>query len=161
MIFYEKNISGRDKELEEYTRQIVAGSLLNESVRGLIEVLFRHYCEKNFEPFSIILLDGMAEKIETILREEKRSTDILVKIDGMENRYALVCLETKVEGGFFFAQRLMRRFKTAFVEDIYMVVADIRDDDYDAMEILCTISDMMEETKKKKKKGEVILHSFR
>jgi len=58
--------------------------------------------------FTYILISADDENFESFLHEEKRDTDILIPIDEKQILYAIVCQETDIEGGYRFAERIIR-----------------------------------------------------
>ena len=160
MIFFDSNGPGRDETLDEATRRILSAAMFYESTKSVLDVLFCNYCAEKIAPFSVVFLEAESENIEELLKEEKRFSDILIRIDACYNRYVLVCLDTKVQGGFFFAQRLMRRLKTVFAKSIYMVVTDIRSCEFKPAQIACALTDAMAKAKTEKREGEVVVYTY-
>ena len=65
----------------------------------------------NRENLESILLHRSERSIETLLRKEKRETDLLIPIDKEKNIYVIICQETKIEGGYIFSERLIRELE--------------------------------------------------
>ena len=110
--------------------------------------------------FSVIFATAEGFDMQALFAQEKRYSDILVKIDEVEDTYALVCLETPVEGGFQFAQRLLRHMKTGFAERVYMAVVDVRSATYSAEEVISKMLEIYYDAKAKRREGEAVLFSM-
>ncbi len=152
----------RSETLHEDVNRVLLSAAMLQSLRSLVEATMRLYKRKS-EPtyFSLIAVYAATEDLEALLAKEKRTSDILVAIDGMRNHYALLCLDTKVQGGFHFAQRLMHRLKTTFAEEAYIVAADVRNMENDTGDIVTALADTLWEARTTRKNGEVILRSLR
>lgn len=70
--------------------------------------LMLYFLDRKGIKFTYILMQVDDNDFESFLRKEKRATDILVPIDTEEKLYAIVCQETNIEGGYHFAERIIR-----------------------------------------------------
>lgn len=155
-----KKGEARDANVAEAVRRIVLGKRMYDKLESLMKSALLLQCKRK-EPFVVILIsaaEGYA--LKSLLVEQKRALDILVEVDAAANCYALMCLDTKVEGGFQFAQRLLRFMKTGFAEEIYMVVADVRSKHHGTSAVLGTLIETYFDAIDAKREGEVILRSF-
>jgi len=56
--------------------------------------------------FSAIVISADIGKLGDFLKKKKRKTDLLFPIDEEKEIYAMLCQETRVDGGFYFVERL-------------------------------------------------------
>lgn len=116
----------RKKKLTFNAKEIVLAVKMIEELEKTIEVVYHLMEHEGVESFVLLLLT--AEKIELfkLLDGEKRDTDILFKIDKEENIYVMLCQDTKVDGGYHFAQRVIRNILAQKGENIYCAEVEVR-----------------------------------
>jgi hypothetical protein len=149
----------RSEAIAEAADRIVTGTKVFEALEALLKSTTVLQCRRN-EPFVVILVSAESYDIRSLLIEEKRASDILVEVDAQNNLYAVVCLDTKVEGGFQFAQRLSRFMKTDDARAVYMVAADVRHRRHNADTVIGTLIETYFDAIDEGREGEVILRSF-
>jgi hypothetical protein len=149
----------RSEGIVEAVSRIMMGTKVYEALDTLVKSTIVSQCRRN-EPFVVILTSAESYDIRSLLINEKRASDILVEVDAQSNLYAVICLDTKVEGGFQFAQRLSRFMTTDGARSVYMVAADVRHRRYGADVVIGTLIETYFDAMDKGREGEVILRSF-
>ena len=76
--------------------------------------------------FVLMLMTAKDIDLQALLTEEKRDTDILFEIDKEESLYVMLCQDTKVDGGYRFAERIIRNILLDNGNDIYCTELEIR-----------------------------------
>ncbi len=109
--------------------------------------------------FTIALISANNIKLKKHISNNKRSTDILIKID--KNFYALLCQDTEVDGGYYFMQRLVKTIQEAGGKDIYCAEIEIKNTDHKIQEIIFRLLNMYQRTKAKKADGEISFYALR
>ena len=149
----------RDPRMINKIESVLLNAKVYEALHPLICVVNQQRKYQK-DTFVIILANALEFDVKNLFLEQKRFSDILVEIDENRACYALVCLDTKVEGGFHFAQRLLRHMKTGFAKDIYMAVVDVRGGNHSADDILFTLMDIHSKAMLMGRQGEAVLHSM-
>jgi len=91
-----------------YTEEeLLFGIKMMEGLSKITDMLLYFLDRKNIK-FTYIIIQVDDETFGSLLREQKRTTDILISIDEEKGVYAIVGQETDVEGGYHFAERIMR-----------------------------------------------------
>jgi len=125
-----------------------------------IELMYYLMERENEESFVIIFLSGTGVEIESIIKLEKRDTDLLYTLDKGSNLFALICQETKVDGAYRFAERLMRNLVLNNASEIYCSELEVRSTKHPVQEVIFKSIENYNKMKKDKKENEIIFHSL-
>ena len=79
---------------------------LYESCEIPLEILYHLMKSKKLQSFSAIIVQSKYPDFGSFLERNKRKTDFLFRIDERQNAFAMLCQETRVDGGFYFIKRL-------------------------------------------------------
>ena len=93
--------------IEYSEKELLLGLKIMDRLEKVTDMML-YFLDRQHIKFTYILICAADEDFETFLQEEKRDTDILVPIDEKQTLYAIVCQETDIEGGYRFAERLIR-----------------------------------------------------
>ncbi|MEO1953857.1 MAG: hypothetical protein ABGW74_04055, partial [Campylobacterales bacterium] len=96
-----------------------------------IDILYYLMDRGEGRAFVIVMFSAKCLNVDHILKKEKRNTDILFEIDKEKSIYAIVCQDTKVDGGYRFAQRIMSKMIEEDARDIYLTELEVRTNKYD------------------------------
>ena len=110
--------------------------------------------------FVVMLVSAKNIDVETLLSKEKRDTDILFEIDEAESLYAIICQNTKVDGGYYFAERVLRNMILDKGEDIYCTQLEVRTTVLNIKYVILKLIETFLESKQDKKQGEIIFKSL-
>ena len=88
-------------------KELLLGLNMIDRLEKITDMML-YFLDRQHIKFTYILMCASDENFESFLREEKRDTDILVPIDEKQTLYAIVCQETDIEGGYRFAERIIR-----------------------------------------------------
>jgi hypothetical protein len=110
--------------------------------------------------FVIILLSTKCKKTTEMLKNEKRDTDILFEIDGGNGIYAIICQDTKVDGGYRFAERIMKKLRENDAKDTYLTELEVRTTEYDIKYVIFKLIEMHIKSKIAKKEQEIVFNSL-
>lgn len=88
------------------------------------------------DPFVILFISAEDIDLEEILYEEKRDTDILFKIDKERHLFSIICQETKVDGAYRFAERLLNVVVDKGGTFVYCSELEVRSSKYAINEII-------------------------
>ncbi|MEA3455822.1 MAG: hypothetical protein U9R26_04895 [Campylobacterota bacterium] len=87
--------------------ELLLGLKMMDSLEKVTNMM-SYFLDKQHIKFTYILICADDENFESFLRKEKRDTDLLIPIDKKQTLYAIVCQETDIEGGYRFAERIIR-----------------------------------------------------
>jgi recombinational DNA repair protein RecR len=125
-----------------------------------IELMYYLMDREREKPFVILLISAENIELESLLSQEKRDTDLLFTIDESKNIYALICQETKVDGAYRFAERLLRTLVLNNAHSIYCTEMEIRSTKYAIKEVIFKSIESYITANKEKKEGEIIFRSL-
>jgi hypothetical protein len=74
-----------------------------------LELLYHLLSSQRLHSFSIIVIQTVMEDFGTFLKNHKRKTDLLFKLDAGKGISVLFCQETQVDGGYYFLRRLTEK----------------------------------------------------
>jgi hypothetical protein len=110
--------------------------------------------------FVVMLISAEECNVEEILEAQKRNTDILFEIDKEESIYAIICQDTKIDGGFHFGERVMRYLTHHDAKDPYCIELEVRATTHDVKYIIFRLIETYIAAKQKKQSGEIIFKTL-
>ena len=105
---------------------IALAAKMLDKLTSTIDIMY--YLMERGEERAFVVMLVTAENIDVkkSLAEEKRTTDILFKIDKKESLYAIICQDTKIDGGYHFADRVVRNMLLSKGKNIYCTQLEVR-----------------------------------
>jgi hypothetical protein len=146
----------REEEVELLTEMYGKLSLTLEFLYYLIE-------RERENAFVMILLEIPTQKnvdAEEMLRFNKRATDLLFPIDKEKNLFVLLCQGTMIEGGYRFAERLVRSVIKEISSSPYIVEVEVKTTKYDIKTLIFTAVELYLKAKKEGCTGKVVYKSL-
>jgi hypothetical protein len=146
----------REEEIELLTEIYDKLSLTLEFLYYLME-------RERENAFVVILLDlpsGKPVDKEAMLRFNKRATDLLFPIDKEKNLFVMLCQGTMIEGGYRFAERLMRTVIKEISASPYIVEVEVKTTKYDIKTLIFTVVELYLKAKKEQLTGKVVYKSL-
>jgi len=137
----------------------LAVKVLNE-LKDTIDIMYYLMQHEEEHSFVIVLLSAKDMNVKKLLKQEKRDTDMIFKINKKKSIYALICQETKVDGGYRFAQRLIDRMTESGAEEIYCSELEIATTKYTPEDIVFKLIDMYIKAKHENKISEITFNSL-
>ncbi len=139
---------------------IMLALAMNNKLEKPMELLYYLMIREKETPFVLILLSAQDIALETILKQEKRDTDLLFEIDKEKNLYVLLCQETKVDGGYRFAERLVRTLVLDNAHSIYCTEIEVRSTKYNIKEVIFKAIESYISARSQGKEKEIIFRSL-
>jgi hypothetical protein len=131
-----------------------------KDIENTIDMMY-YLMERNSENnFVLMLISANNVDLKALLKKEKRDTDIVYNVGEDECVCAMLCQETKVDGGYRFAERLINNIILDKGEDIYCAEIEVRMSKYSAKDIIFRVVDAFIKARQEKKSGEIIFHSL-
>ena len=110
--------------------------------------------------FVVMLLSAQNVDMKVLLTKEKRNTDILFQIDEEASLYAIICQDTKIDGGYHFAERVMHSMTSNNAEDIYCTQLEVRTTAHNIKYVIFKLIETFIKAKQDKKHGEIIFRTL-
>ncbi|WP_309498659.1 hypothetical protein [Sulfurovum sp.] len=148
-----KNIKFNGKEIE------LAAKML-ETLQTTIEIVYYLMENENEESFVLMLITANDIDLQALLAREKRDTDILFEIDKEEALYVILCQDTKVDGGYRFAERIIRNILLDKGNKIYCTELEIKATHYGPKKVILKLLETFIKSKQMNKSGEIIFRSL-
>ncbi|MEA3491139.1 MAG: hypothetical protein U9R27_04490 [Campylobacterota bacterium] len=86
--------------------QLLLGIDMVDKLKTITEMML-YFLDQRQIKFTYILIRSDSDDFEAFLKEEKRDTDVLISL-AEKGLFVIVCQETDIEGGYRFAERLVR-----------------------------------------------------
>jgi len=127
-----------------------------EDTLDLMFYLMNRSAENNF-----VLMIITAENVDlkAIVEKEKRNTDIVYDVNKEECVCAVICQETKVDGGYRFAERIIKNIRLNNGEDIYCSEIEVKTTKYSSKDIIFRVVDGFVKARQEEKSGEIVFKS--
>lgn len=150
----------RKKNLRFSESDIKLALTVLERLEKPLELLYYLMKREHERPFVIMLLSARKVELEKLIELEKRDTDLLFEIDKDHALYALICQETKIDGGYRFAERFHRTLESENAENIYSVEIEVGSTRYEIKEVVFKLIETYMKAISEEREGEIIFHSL-
>ena len=131
-----------------------------DKLQTTIDVIYYLMEHENEQSFVLMLVTANDVDLNTLLDKQKRDTDILFEIDKEEPLYVMLCQDTKVDGGYHFAQRVISNIQSENGNDVYCTVVEVKSTHYSPKKIILKLLETFIKSKQMKKSGEIIFRSL-
>ena len=111
------------------------------------------------QSFVLVLLSANDIDLHALLTNEKRETDILFEIDPEESIYVMLC-HTKVDGGYRFAERVIRNIQLDEGTDIYCTELEVRVRHYSPKQVVLKLLETFVKSKQMNKSNEIVFRTL-
>ena len=140
--------------------EIVLTVTLMEKLKNAIDIVYYLMEHKDGDTFVLLLINAQNVELGTLLNDEKRESDILFEIDKEKSIYALLCQDTKVDGGYRFAERMIGNIVSKEGKDIYCAELEVRSTTYKLRDVMLKLVETFIKAKQEGKSGEIIYKSL-
>ena len=139
---------------------IVLTSTLMDKLTNAIDIVYYLMDHQNEETFVLLLIKAQNVELEVLLEAEKRDSDILFEIDKEKSIYAMLCQDTKVDGGYRFAERMIGNIVSNEGTDIYCAELEVRSTNYKLRGVILKLVETFIKAQQEGKSGEIIYKSL-
>ena len=140
--------------------EISLAAKLVDKITSTIDIMYYLMNRGEERAFVVMLISAQNIDLKTLLTKEKRNTDILFEIDEAESLYAIICQNTKIDGGYYFAERVLRNMILDKGEDIYCTQLEVRTTTHDIKYVILKLIEIFIESKQDKKQGEIVFRTL-
>ena len=137
----------------------LAVKMLDE-LQTTIDIIYYLMEQEKEQSFVLMLLTAKEVDLNTLLNKEKRETDILFEIDKEESIYVMLCQDTKVDGGYRFAERVIRNIQLDEGIDIYCTELEVRATHYSTKQVVLKLLETFVKSRLLNKSDEIIFRSL-
>jgi len=131
-----------------------------DKLSSTIDIMFFLMERKEENNFVTMLVSAQSIDLKGLIDKEKRDTDIMFEIDAEEPLYAIICQDTKIDGGYHFAERLVRNAVTSGGEKVYCTELEVRTTAHKIKYIIYRLMELYLQTKQAKKDGEIVFKTL-
>ena len=139
---------------------IVLTVTLMEKLKNAIDIVYYLMEHQDEDTFVLLLISAQNTELEPLLEKEKRDSDILFEIDKKKSIYTMLCQDTKVDGGYRFAERIISNITSKAGTDIYCVELEVRTTNYKLRDVTLKLVETFIKAKQEGKSGEIIYKSL-
>ena len=152
----EKRVNG----LKYNGHEIEIAARLMEKLQTTIDIIYYLMDHENEQAFVLMLLTAKDVDLSVLLEKEKRDTDILFEIDKEDSLYAMLCQDTKVDGGYRFAERVIRNIQSNEGKEIYCTELEVRATHYTTRHVVLKLLETFVKSKHEKTSDEIVFRSL-
>ena len=150
---------GRKNNLRYTAKEINFAVNMVKQLEDALDMMFYLMDRSSENSFVLMLIVADNVDLKTLLEREKRDTDIVYDIDKEECVCAMICQETKVDGGYRFAERIIRNIIIDKGENIYCAEIEVRTSKFSAKDIIFRLVDAFVKARQEEKSGEIVFKS--
>jgi hypothetical protein len=150
----------RNNQLGYTDKEILLAVNMIKELSDAIDLMFYLMNRNKENTFVLILITAKDADLKEILLREKRNTDIVYDVYSEENVYAILCQETKVDGGYRFVERIIDKIQDVKGKEIYCSKIEVRTTMYPSKDIIFRVLDSFVKARKSGKSGEIIFKSI-
>ncbi len=154
MVMYERR---NKNELTFHEDEIKLAKMIMDEGRTTLEFLYYLMNHKGELSFTLILLsaDNM-KNMQSLVKQWKRETDILLEIDKESNIYMIICQSTDIVGGKKFGEILMSNIYM-YNSLSYCVETEVKTTFYSVQEVIFKMVEQYIEIKHYKESNKVFI----
>ncbi len=139
---------------------IVLAAKMLETLNNTIDIIYYLMDRGDERSFVVMLVSADNIDIKALLAQQKRDTDILFEIDEASSLYAVICQDTKIDGGYHFAERVLRHMKEGNAEEVYCTELEVRTTTHNIKYVIFKVLETFIQSKADGRSGEVIFKSL-
>lgn len=125
-----------------------------------IEMVYYLMERDNVDTFVLMLTTAKDANLETLLEAEKRDTDILFEVDKAQSVYVMLCQDTKVDGGYRFAERVIKTIEDNNGKEVYCTQLEVRSTRNPVKMLVFKLLESYLKARRSEKTSEIIYNSL-
>jgi len=151
---------GRQNNLRYTEKDINIAVNMIKQIKDALDLMFYLRERSQDHSFVLMLITANNMDLKKLLEYEKRDTDIVYDIDDEECICAVICQETKVDGGYRFAERIIRNILLDKGTNVYCSEIEVRTSKYSAKDVIFSVVDGFVKARQKDCSGEIVFKSI-
>jgi hypothetical protein len=158
-------MSTRENEIRKHSlrfnaNEIVLAVDLIEKMEKTIDVVYYLMEHEDVESFVLLLMTAKNIDMHALLEYEKRDTDILFEVNKEKSTYVMLCQDTKVDGGYHFAERIIKNIISKEGTDVYCAEVEVRSTRYLVKNVIFKLIETFMKAKSDNKSSEIVYKSL-
>ncbi len=141
-------------------KDIVLAVHMIEKLEKTIELVYYLMELGDEESFVLMLMTAKDVDIYKILDDGKRDTDVLFQIDKEEDIYVMLCQDTKVDGGYHFAERIIKDILRKKGTGIYCTELEVRTTKHQVKHVIMKLIEIFIKSKLENKTNQIVYKSL-
>lgn len=141
-------------------KEIELAAKMLDRLETTIDIVYYLMENENEQSFVLMLMTAKDVDLNTLLNKEKRDTDILFEIDKEESLYVMLCQDTKVDGGYRFAERVIHAIQSDNGSAIYCTELEIRTTHHSPKKVVLKLLETFLKSKQMDKMDEIVFRSL-
>lgn len=157
-----REYENRKNSLRFNGKEIQLAATMLDTLQTTIDIVYYLMEHEVEQTFVLMLVTAKEIDLGTLLDNEKRDTDILFEIDKDKEDplYVMLCQDTKVDGGYHFAQRIIRNIQSNNGSDIYCTELEIRSRNYSPKQVVLKLLETFIKSKQTNQSDEIVFRSL-
>ena len=139
---------------------IALAAKMLDALTNTIDIIYYLMDRGDERSFVVMLVSAENIDVQALLAEQKRDTDILFEIDEEASVYAVICQDTKIDGGYHFAERVFRHMKSGDAAELYCTELEVRTTTHDIKYVIFKVLETFIQSKVDGRSDEVIFKSL-
>ena len=140
--------------------EVVLAVNMIEKLEKTIELIYYLMELGDEESFVLMMMTAKDVDIYKILDDGKRDTDILFQIDKEEDIHVMLCQDTKVDGGYHFAERIIKDILRKKGTAIYCTELEVRSTNHHVKHVITKLIEIFMKSKLENKTSEIVYKSL-
>ena len=153
-----ENDAGRNVKFDG--NDIALAAKMLDELSTTIEIVYYLMNRGEERSFVVMLVTAEECDVGSIIAEQKRNTDILFELDKEKEIYAVICQDTKIDGGYHFGERVMRHLKMSAAKNPYCIELEVRNTTYDIKYIVFKVIETFLQAKEEERFGEIVFKTL-
>ena len=155
-----REYENRTNSLRFNGKEIQLAAKMLDQMQTTIDIVYYLMDHEDEQSFVLMLLSAKDIDMGALLDKEKRDTDILFEIDKEDSLYVMLCQDTKVDGGYRFAERIIRNIQLDNGNDIYCTELEIRSTHYSPKQVILKLLETFIKSKHTNQSNEIVFRSL-
>lgn len=141
-------------------KEIQLATKMLDTLQTTIDIVYYLMEHEEEQTFVLMLISAKELDLGTLLDYEKRDTDILFEIDKEDSLYVMLCQDTKVDGGYHFAERIIQNIQSNNGSEIYCTELEIRSTHYSPKHVILKLLETFIKSKQENQSDEIVFRSL-
>jgi len=155
-----REYENRKNSLRFNGKEIQLAAKMLDMLQTTIDIVYYLMEHEEEQAFVLMLVTAKELDLGTLLENEKRETDILFEIDKGDSLYVMLCQDTKVDGGYHFAERIIQNIQANEGKDIYCTELEIRSTHYSSKHVILKLLETFIKSKQENQTDEIVFRSL-
>ena len=155
-----REYENRTNSLRFNGHEIQLAAKMLDQLNTTIDIVYYLMEHEDEQSFVLMLVSAQDVDLADLLDREKRDTDILFEIDKEDSLYVMLCQDTKVDGGYHFAERIIRNIQLDNGSDVYCTELEIRSTHYSPKKVILKLLETFIKSKHTNQANEIVFRSL-